>query len=101
MSIRDKAKEIVEKNNYLNCRLFVQLVTGIDSIEQQEELKEIEPYSILWWGHESYLHVAIAIDKNTIIQVPGWGENMEEISYNELLDYWGKPDRIYSTKIKD
>jgi hypothetical protein len=98
MDVREKAKEVVEKNNYLNCRLFVQLVTGIDNIENQKRIEEIVPYSILWWGNESYLHVAIALDKEKILQVPEWGGDMEEISYNEVIDYWGNPDRIYSTE---
>ena len=95
----EKAEEVVEKNSYLNCRLFTQLVTDTPKIEKQPQLKKIEPGAILWWGtDQNYSHCAVALDDKTLIQVPEWGGKSEVVTIKEVEKEYGPVDRIYKPK---
>jgi hypothetical protein len=103
--LREKAKEVEDKHHYLNCRLFAQLLTDITKIENQPKTKTVETGSILWWGTDKQKtqaeinrHCAVALDKNTVLQVPEWGGKLEELPLKKVEEYWGKPDRIYKGK---
>ena len=95
--ILNKAKEVEKENSFMNCRMFVQLMTGISAIEDQPLLDKQISGCILWWGNESYLHVALLLDDGKIIQVPEWGGKIEILNYEEVTSYWGNPDRIYKS----
>jgi hypothetical protein len=105
--ILQKAKEVAKTHSFMNCRLFTQLVTDTPKIEEQPRLKSIEPGAILWWGHSdagtgspAYLHCAVALDKNTVVQVPEWGGKMEVKTLKEAEKEFGEVDRIYKSKAK-
>lgn len=94
------AKEVKGKQSFLNCRLFIQLLTGINKIESLPKLKSPKVGSILWWGSSSnYLHVAIMLNKNTMLHVDEWGADPEEMNIKKYTDEYGKWDRIYDTDL--
>ena len=94
-----KAEEVVKKNDYLNCRLFTQLVTDTPKIESQPQLKDPETGAILWWGTgDGYRHCAVALDDDTAIQVPEWGGESEVVPITEIEQEYGPVDRIYKGK---
>jgi len=87
--------------DFLNCRLFVQNETGVSNVEAQPELSKPAYGAILWWGNKSgYRHMALYDGDGYVRQVEEWGAKPERKPLSEVEAYWGKPDRIYSSKFK-
>lgn len=94
-----KANEVVEKNDFMNCRLFTQLVTDTPKLESQPRLKAPETGAILWWGSsDGYRHCAVALDADTAIQVPEWGAKVEVLPIAEVEKEYGPVTKIYKPK---
>ena len=94
-----KAKDVVERNSFMNCRLFTQLVTDTPKIENQPELKSPEVGAILWWGSEQgYRHCAVALDDETLVQIPEWGQDVEISTIKDIEKEYGPVDKIFKPK---
>lgn len=87
---------------FINCRIFVQELTGISNIEGQPRVSKPSIGDILWWGDEKhgYRHVAVYAGEDQVWQVDSWGASPEKIPMKKVTDYWDKPDRIYKGAIK-
>lgn len=91
-----KADKIVKNKSYLNCRLFTQLVTDTPKIENQPQLDQPETGAIMWWGvGGQYRHCAVALDDDTVIQVPEWGGEVEVVPLSDVEKEYGPVERIY------
>ena len=97
-----KAKNI---SGFLNCRLFVQTLTGISDIEKQPLVNKPKIGDILWWGQEhyktkqlNYRHVAVYAGNGYVWQVEEWGKLPEKLPLKEVIKYWEKPDKIFKGK---
>lgn len=102
--IQNRAKAIEDeirsgKNAWfssLNCKLFAQLLMETPNIEKQPKLKKIMPGAILLWGSgHGFAHVAVALDENTLIQVPGWHGAVEVVPLKKVVLEWGESYTLY------
>jgi hypothetical protein len=85
---------------YMNCKLFVQTVTGVSKLSDLPPRpftseNDLEVGDILKWG--SGQHYAIWIGEGEVMEVEEWGEEPRTVTLQNLLDQIDYPDTIYST----
>jgi len=87
---------------YMNCKLFVQTVTGIPSLDSLPS----RPYSstddlvegdVLKWGNGQ--HWAIYIGGGDIIEVEEWGAESRVVPLDKVAEEMDIPDMVFSTLI--
>tara|TARA_Y100000310_G_scaffold303692_1_gene342237 strand:- start:302 stop:655 length:354 start_codon:yes stop_codon:yes gene_type:complete len=100
-SLRDSLVKTGKKAcGYMNCKLFVQIVTGnpkLNDLPSRPFTSEddLEVGDILKWG--TGLHYAIWIGEGEVMEVEAWGEEPRTVTLQTLLDEMDPPDTIYST----
>lgn len=115
-SLIDKGMLLAQSGSWFNCRLFAATVTetfpeSLDEdfcIEDMPRQEAPSCGSLLWWGthdphneeNESYLHLAVALDEDTVIQVPECGGSPEVLPLSKVETYWGPVCRIYQSKLQ-
>jgi len=70
--ILDAAKGVCDTQNVLNCKLFVQLTTGVIKPEILPQVEKPQIGDILSYG----THWAIYLGDNELLEVPEWGGDM-------------------------
>ena len=85
---------------YMNCKLFVQTVTGIpklDALPTRPFVSETDlaPGDVLKWGMGT--HWAIYIGDGDIMEVEEWGAESRIVSLAEVLEEMDPPDTVFST----
>ena len=85
---------------YMNCKLFVQTVTGVPKLEDLPS----RPYTseadlvegdVLKWGTGT--HWAIYLGSGDIMEVEEWGAESRIIPFEEVVDEMDPPDMVLST----
>ena len=85
---------------YMNCKLFVQTVTGIPKLEDlpvRSFVSEVDLVSgdVLKWGMGT--HWAIYIGDGDIMEVEEWGAESRIVPLAEVLEEMDPPDMVFST----
>ena len=88
------AREVCAQNDYLNCRLFTQLVTGTAKLESLPKVKHAHIGDVLQFGSSPARHWALYLGKNEVVEVPEWGEPARISSMAALVEEWDKPTYI-------
>ena len=88
---------------YMNCKLFVQTVTGVSKLGDLPSRpftseSDLEVGDILKWG--SGRHYAIWIGEGEVMAVEEWGGEPRIVTLQSLLGEIDYPDAVHST-IKD
>ena len=85
---------------YLNCKLFVQELTGISKIKElpskRYNEKKLKVGDILAWPNG--LHYAIYIGKGEVMEVEEWGGSPRIAKLSDLIEEMGQPEFQYDTK---
>lgn len=87
-----RMEEVKEKQGYINCKLAVQLATGVSKLENLPKVKKAEVGDIYAFGIH---HYAIDIGNNKVVDVPEWGGDVEVKSLKEVTGEYDKPTAIY------
>lgn len=81
-----------QRGGYLNCKLAVQMATGIPKVTELPKVKKHQPGDVLSWGPT---HYAIALSNNRAVHVPEWGGEVETAHLDDLKDELGPPQAIH------
>ena len=83
-----KAKRL--EDNYMNCQLFVQLMTIADFKTAYPKIKpeEAQPGDILAWGIR---HYAILLEDDKALEVTEWGMKPQIVPYNLIVKEYDEP----------
>lgn len=101
--------ESIHKENpehpFMNCRMFVQMVTGVGKIEALPKVDKSFKGAILWWGdvkkHLSgggYRHVAIDNGDGTCTQVEEWGSPVSTVRISDIEKEYGPVDIVFDPR---
>lgn len=81
-----------QRGGYLNCKLAVQMATGIPKVTELPKVKKHQPGDVLSWGPT---HYAIALSNNRVVHVPEWGGEVETAHLDDLKNELGPPQTIH------
>jgi len=99
--IRDSLVQAGQKAcGYMNCKLFVQAVTGIPKLDDLpsrsfRSVSDLTAGDVLKWGTGQ--HWAIYIGDGDIMEVEEWGATSRIVSLAEVLEEMDPPDTVFST----
>jgi hypothetical protein len=85
----DKGRLVSKTNNHLNCKLFTQLVTGVDDIFNLPKADNMDVGDILVWGRHGDnppRHYSVFIGDGQVMEVEAWGEPMRIHSFDDVSD---------------
>lgn len=94
---------MVRKNPYMNCKLFVQTVTGIPKLDDLpsrpfRSIRNLIAGDVLKWGAGT--HWAIYIGDGDIMEVEEWGAEPRTVPLSEIMKEMDPPDTVFSTAVK-
>ena len=99
--IRDSLVQAGQKAcGYMNCKLFVQTVTGIPKLDELpsrpfRSIGDLITGDVLKWG--TGRHWAIYIGNGDIMEVEEWGAESHTVPLAEVLEEMDPPDMVFST----
>jgi len=98
-SLRDQiinsARGVCSTNSFLNCRLFVQLTSGVSKLERLPKVSgRPEVGDILQWGENPARHWAIFIGNGEVVEVPEWGGDIGVTPLRDVNDEYDDPTAI-------
>jgi len=99
--IRDSLVQAGQKAcGYMNCKLFVQTVTGIPKLDELpsrpfRSIGDLITGDVLKWG--TGRHWAIYIGNGDIMEVEEWGAESRTVPLAEVLEEMDPPDTVFST----
>ena len=79
------------EGQYLNCRLFVQLVTKTPDLEGMPIVKSMQPGDVLQFGENPARHWAIFIGNGDVLEIPEWGSKSHVTKLAPLLNEYDEP----------
>ena len=85
---------------YMNCKLFVQTVTGIPKLDALpsrpfRSIGDLATGDVLKWGTGT--HWAIYVGEGEVMEVEDWGAPTRIVSFAEVLEEIDPPDTVFST----
>lgn len=88
-------KRAKARQSYVNCKLSIQLATGIDEFDSLKNIQpsNAKPGDILAWGIR---HYAILLNNDKVVDVPEWGGEVEIKSLNVVNDEYDEPTIAFS-----
>ena len=101
--IRDSLVQAGQKAcGYMNCKLFVQTVTGIPKLDDLpsrsfRSVSDLTAGDVLKWGTGQ--HWAIYIGDGDIMEVEEWGATSRTVPLAEVLEEMDPPDMVFSTDV--
>jgi len=89
-----------EACGYMNCKLFVQTVTGVPKLDELpskpfRSIGDLTIGDVLKWGAGQ--HWAIYIGGGDIMEVEEWGAESRIVPLAEILEEMDPPDTVFST----
>lgn len=93
--IIQSASGVCSTNSFLNCRLFVQLTSGVAKLDRLPRVSgRPEVGDILQWGENPARHWAILVGDGEVVEVPEWGGDVGVTSLHEVNDEYDDPTAI-------
>lgn len=93
--ITEVAEGICSTHSFLNCRLFVQLVSHEPKLESIPTISgEPQVGDIIQWGEDPARHWAIFIGNGEVLEVPEWGGGLGTQKIQELIEEYDHPNAI-------
>jgi hypothetical protein len=79
------------KGQYLNCRLFVQLVLKSPELEKIPIVKSMKPGDLLQFGEKPARHWAIYIGDGNVLEVAEWGAEPQTNKLSSVIHEYDEP----------
>jgi hypothetical protein len=90
--ILEKAKEVEGLCDFMNCKLFSQMVSGIPEITNLPKVDKAQVGDIYAWPNGT--HYAVDIGDGKVIEVEEWGEAPRVISMSDVIKELDPPESI-------
>ena len=90
-SLIESAEEICTPGNYLNCKLFVQLLTDTPRLRDLPLADRKRVGDVLQYGSNPPRHWAIYIGDDEVIHIPEWGGTLEIEHWDTVEEEHGPP----------
>ena len=86
------ARGVCSTNSYLNCRLFVQLTSGVSKLESLPKVSgRPQVGDIIQWGSNPARHWSIYLGNGDVLEVPEWGGELGITPIRDVEDEYDRP----------